>query len=92
VVTARISLGCTALVLALLAVRGPSDWSRGFAVTWYGLLVAGCICSLLAAVDAAVRRRWSVNQRLTIVVMSLPALLAASAISYIVLEVVPHLN
>jgi prolipoprotein diacylglyceryltransferase len=76
----------------LLVVRGSSNWSRGFAVTWYGLLVVGSVCSLFAVVDAALRRRRSVKQRLTIVVMSLPALLAASAISYIVFEVVPNLD
>jgi ABC-type antimicrobial peptide transport system permease subunit len=89
---AAVSFGCTIVVLVMLAVRGSADWSRSFAVTWYGLLVAATAFGLVGVVSALLPRR-SAARRAVALALSLPALLTAAAVTLLLIILVnAHLN
>jgi type IV secretory pathway protease TraF len=54
------SLACLVAAVLMLVVRGTANWSRGFAVTWYGLfggsVVLPSLPSHLQHFHAALRR------------------------------------
>jgi hypothetical protein len=90
--TATASLACISLVVALLVVRGPSDWSRSFAVAWYGLFGLAVLLGLSGLALAAGARNINRPTRLRAVAFSLPALLAAAFFFLVVLPAVGHLD
>jgi uncharacterized membrane protein YedE/YeeE len=87
---ATMSFGCTIVVLVMLAVRGSADWSRSFAVTWYGLLIAATALGLVGVVSSFLPRRTPARRALA---LSLPALLtAAGVVLLLVILVNAHLD
>jgi hypothetical protein len=86
------SLACLAVAVFVLVVRGAADWSRGFAVTWYGLF-GGAVVLAIAAVAVAVRsRRVALKRRLTIVGLSLPALVGVPLLIWLIVTLAPLAN
>jgi hypothetical protein len=89
---AVVSFGCTIVVLVMLAVRGDADWSRSFAVTWYGLLIAATALGLAGVASSLLSRR-SAGHRALALALSLPALLTAAwAALILVILVNAHLD
>jgi uncharacterized membrane protein YedE/YeeE len=89
---ATMSFGCTIVVLVMLAVRGSADWSRSFAVTWYGLLIAATALGLVGVVSSFLPRRTPARRALALA-LSLPALLtAAGVVLLLVILVNAHLD
>ena len=57
----------------MLVVRGTANWSRGFAVTWYGLFGGAVVLAIAAVAVAVLSRHVVLKRKLTIVGLSLPA-------------------
>jgi hypothetical protein len=72
---AATSFVCTIVVLVMLAVRGYADWSRSYAVTWYGLLIAATALGLVGL--ASTRRTAASGIALA---LSLPALFTSAGV------------
>jgi hypothetical protein len=80
------------VVLVMLAVRGSADWSRSFAVTWYGLLIAATAFGLVGVASSLLSRR-SAARRALALALSLPALLTAAGVALILVILVnAHLD
>jgi hypothetical protein len=71
------------VVLVMLAVRGPFNWSRSFAVTWYGLLIAAAALGLVAVASS----RRTAASRIALA-LSLPALVTAAGV-VLLLVIIP---
>ena len=67
------SLACLAVAVLMLVVRGTANWSRGFAVTWYGLFGGAVVLAIAAVAVAVLSRHVVLKRKLTIVGLSLPA-------------------
>ena len=89
VVIAVSSLACLVAAVLMLAVRGAANWSRGFAVTWYGLFGASVVLAVAAVAVAALSRQLASERRLTIVVLSLPALVAVPLVILLIVTLAP---
>jgi hypothetical protein len=83
------SLACLVAAVLMLVVRGTANWSRGFAVTWYGLFGGSVVLAIAAVALAALSRRVASERRLTIVVLSLPALIAVPLLIWLIVTLAP---
>lgn len=86
------SLACLAVAVLLLAVRGGADWSRGVAVTWYGVFGAAVVFAVAAVAVAVHARHLAPRRRLTVVGLSLPALVALPLLIWLVASLAPLTN
>jgi hypothetical protein len=86
---ASIALLATASVLLL--VRGPADWSRTFALTWYGIFAVAVVMSAAALMLSLLHRRALARSRLPAVALALPALIAVGILVWFVVVVVPQI-
>jgi hypothetical protein len=89
---ARASIVCLSATVLLLLVRGPSNWSRAFGVTWYGLFLASVVFAVAGLFVALLSRDASLKRRLVIVSLSVPALLAVPALIWAIVTLVPLAN
>src|SRR6476620_6873152 len=85
---AAVALGCTFLVIATLAVRGPNNWSHAFGTTWYVLLVAADVSGLMGLISAAAGRWPSRRSRVLAAVVSLLPLLMSGAIALVIIAAI----
>jgi hypothetical protein len=86
---ATASIGLLTTAVLMLVVRGPSDWSSAFGLSWYGLFAAAVGLALAALVAAALSRELALKRRLAIIGLSLPALLAAPVLLWAVVTLAP---
>jgi hypothetical protein len=86
---ATASIGCLLGAVLLLVARGADNWSRAFAVGWYGLFGAAVALALAALVAAALSRGPGLKRRLTIIGLSLPALLAVPVLLWAIVTLAP---
>jgi hypothetical protein len=82
------SFGCLSAAVLLWVVRGPTNWSRAFGVTWYGLFGAAVVLAVAALVVALLSRD-APKRRLLIVGLSLPALIAVPVLIWALVTFVP---
>ncbi len=82
------ALGCTLLVLATLAVRGPYNWSHAFGATWYVLLVAADVSGLIGLFSAAAGLWPSRRSRALAAVVSVLPLLMSGAIALLIIAAI----
>jgi hypothetical protein len=87
--TARASLGCLVGAIVLLAARGPSNWSRSFAVAWYGLFACSVVLALAAVAIAVAGRGTGLRSRLKIIALALPALAAVPLLILAIVTLAP---
>ena len=83
------SLACLAVAGLMLVVRGAANWSQGFAVAWYGLFGGAVVLAIAAVAVAVLSRHVALKRRVTIVGLSLPALLAVPLLIWLVLTLAP---
>ena len=74
-----------AVAIVALVIRGPADWSGGFAAFWYGVFAAACVCAILGVVWAVTSRRLTPAGRTWVVVLALPALVAIPLLVAVIL-------
>ena len=89
---ARASIACLSVAVLMLVVRGAADWSGTFAATWYGLFAAAVVLAVAALVVAALSRDVTLRRRLTIVGLSLPALVAVALLLWAIVTLAPLAN
>jgi len=77
---ALLSFGCTVVVLVMLVVRGLADWSRSFAIAWYGVLIAATFFGVLGIGSAFRPRRTAIERRGLALALSLPAICTAALV------------
>jgi hypothetical protein len=83
------SIACLTAAVFVLVVRGAADWSRAFAVVWYGLFGAAVVLAFAALVVAGLSRGVALRRRLAMVGLSLPALLAVPLLIWLILTLAP---
>jgi hypothetical protein len=86
---AHASITCLSAAVFILVVRGPANWSRALAMTWYGLFGAAVVLAVAALAVAGLSRDVPSKRRLTIVGLSLPALLAVPLLIWAVATLAP---
>ena len=83
------SLVCLAVAVLMLIVRGAANWSGGFTVAWYCVFGAAVVLAIAAVAVAAFSRQVASKRRLTIVGLSLPALVAVPLLIWLIVTLAP---
>jgi hypothetical protein len=73
----------------MLVVRGAANWSSAFAVVWFGLFGLAVVLAVAALVVAGLSRGSPLRQRLTVVGLSLPALVAVPLLIWLIVTLAP---
>lgn len=86
------SLARLAVAVLMLIVRGAANWSRGFALTWYGLFGGAVVLASTAVAVPVLSRHVAMKRRLTTVGLSLPALVAVPLLIWLIVTLAPLAN
>jgi hypothetical protein len=86
------SVICLSAAVWMLVVRGAANWSSAFAVVWFGVFGLAVALAVAALVVAGLSRGVTRRQRLTVVWLSLPALVAVPLLIWLIVTLAPLAN